>query len=82
MVALLAHPETRLRASWDPRVLPAPRVLRVLRDRPDLRGPRASRVPRALLVSALAPLLPLPLPELLERRCTYCNIVGVQQILG
>ena len=66
MVALLAHPETRLRASWDPRVLPAPRVRRVLRDRPDLRGPRASRGPRALLVSALAPLLPLPLPELLE----------------
>ena len=61
---MVAHPETRPPASWGPRVPPAPRVLRVLRDRPGLRVLRASRGPRALLVSALA--LLLPLPELLE----------------
>ena len=77
MVARVVHPETRLLVSWVPRVLPAPRVLRVLRDRP---GPKALRDSRALLALALAPLLPLP--ELLQRRRTYCNIVGVQQILG
>ncbi len=77
MVARVVHPETRRLVSWVPRAPPAPRVLRVLRDRP---GPRVLRDSRAPLASALAP--PLPLPELLERRRTYCNIVGVQQILG
>lgn len=77
MVGRVVHPETRLLVSWAPRVLPAPRVLRVLRDRP---GPRVLRDSRAPLASALVP--PLPLPELLQRRRTYCNIVGVQQILG
>jgi len=63
-VVLLGHPETRPPVSWVPRVLPAPRVLKVLRGRPAHRVLRASRGPRALLASALARLLPLP--ELLE----------------
>lgn len=80
MVARVAHPETRRLVSWVPRAPPAPRVLRVLRDHPGLRVLKGSRVLRAPLASALAALLPLP--ELLQRCRTYCNIVGVQQILG
>ena len=60
MVALLAHPETRLPVLWAPRALPAPRVLRVLRDRPGLRVLRDRMALRVLRVSALALLLPLP----------------------
>ena len=60
----VVHPEIRLLVSWVPRVLPAPRVLRVLRDRPGPRVLRVLRVLRAPLASALA--LVLPLPELLE----------------
>jgi hypothetical protein len=71
----VADPETRLPVSWVPRALPALRVLKVLRGHPGLRALKGSRALRVLVAPALAPLLPLPV--LLERRRTYCYIVGV-----